>query len=128
MMNTRWILHTLLVFQTLHAFPITTNPKVYDRKYHQSRVLYAPHVKNRKSNTFCALSTQGNNNDNEKHTLAFAGSLELLAIAVSIFFVATVTLGGDKLFAAPQPVPRVIIDADAVLREDFERVSNSVEF
>ena len=53
------------------------------------------------------------------------GSVEALAVAVSLFFVITVALvGKDNLFAvAPasvqQPIQR--IDADALLREDFER-------
>ena len=59
-------------------------------------------------------------------------SLEILALSVSAFFVATLLfVGGDKLFAAAPTAPsspRVVIDADAVLREDFEKSSTTVLF
>lgn len=60
-------------------------------------------------------------------------SLELMAVAVSIFFIATVAIEGDNLFATPSTIQsgsssRTIIDPDAVLRQDFERVPTSVEF
>mmetsp|Transcript_5635 Transcript_5635/g.8679 ORF Transcript_5635/g.8679 Transcript_5635/m.8679 type:complete len:145 (+) Transcript_5635:90-524(+) len=61
------------------------------------------------------------------------GSVEALAVAVSLFFVVTVSLVGKDLFAvAPstsssQPIQR--IDAEALLREDFERYrEDSVTF
>lgn len=77
-------------------------------------------------------SSNGNDDDEEPRRVVFNGSLELLAFAVSLFFIATVTtIGADNLFATPQTLPessRVTIDADAVLRDDFERSSSSVQF
>ncbi len=58
-------------------------------------------------------------------------TLELLAVAVSLFFVATVALTGDKLIVTPpesSSVERVVIDAEALLQAEFDRVSSSVEF
>lgn len=63
--------------------------------------------------------------------LAPRGSLELLAFVASLFFVVTVVVEGDRLFAAaPSPTTksRVVIDPDAVLKEDFDRSMSSVEF
>ena len=63
--------------------------------------------------------------------LAPRGSLELLALAVSLFFVATVAVEGDRLFAsapASTSQTRVTIDPDSVLKEDFERSMSSVQF
>ena len=58
-------------------------------------------------------------------------SLEILALSVTVFFFATIVfVGGDKLFATPSPTTssRVVIDADAILREDFEKSSTTVLF
>jgi hypothetical protein len=77
---------------------------------------------------FSSSSPNGNNNEPPP---VFSGSLELLALAVSLFFIATVALAGDNLFATPptsSESSRVIIDADAVLRDDFERLPSSVQF
>mmetsp|Transcript_33684 Transcript_33684/g.41283 ORF Transcript_33684/g.41283 Transcript_33684/m.41283 type:complete len:142 (-) Transcript_33684:298-723(-) len=53
------------------------------------------------------------------------GSIEALALGVSLFFAATVAIVGSDLFAtAPSPPagqPVQVIDADALLRDDFER-------
>ena len=132
MLKIRCLIHALLVCQTSYAFPITSRPKRRNNiciSHFKSCTLHAPYAKNRKSSTFCALSTEDNNNDNNSNNApSFVGSLELLALVVSMFFIATVSLGGDKIFAAPQPVTSLVIDADAVLREDFERVLNSADF
>jgi hypothetical protein len=57
------------------------------------------------------------------------GSLEVLAIVTSLFFVVTVALTGDILFAAPpESTPRVILDADELLQSDFRRIETSVPF
>ena len=60
-------------------------------------------------------------------------SLELMAVAVSLFYITTVAIEGDNLFATPSTMQsgsssRTIIDPDAVLRQDFERLPTSVEF
>jgi hypothetical protein len=76
-------------------------------------------------------SPSPNGGDNNDPPPGFSGSLELLALAVSIFFIATVALSGDNLFATPptsSESSRVNIDADAVLRDDFERSPSSVQF
>lgn len=73
---------------------------------------------------------------NEKTTpssFLIENSLELMAVAVSLFFIATVAIEGDNLFATPSTMQsgsssRTIIDPDAVLRQDFERLPTSVEF
>ena len=68
----------------------------------------------------------------EDSRVEIGNSLEILAISVALFFVAIVAfVGGDKLFATPPSTngtPQVVIDADAVLREDFEKSSSSVIF
>ena len=62
------------------------------------------------------------------------GSLEGLALAISLFFVLTVAATGGSLFASHANVStgssassqRVILDPDALLREDFARDGSSV--
>ena len=61
------------------------------------------------------------------------GSLEGLALAISLFFVLTVAATGGSLFASNANVStgssasqRVILDPDALLREDFARDGSSV--
>lgn len=58
------------------------------------------------------------------------GSLEILALVVSAFFVATVSLSNGALFASPPTTPRnrVVLDADEILKQDFNRDSSSVTF
>lgn len=54
--------------------------------------------------------------------------VEIVAVLVSLFFVAVVALLGDQLFATPPVSPTTIIDADALLRDEFRQVPSSVEF
>jgi hypothetical protein len=60
------------------------------------------------------------------------GSLEILALIVSAFFVATVSLSNGALFATPPPTAttrtRIVLDADEILRQDFARDTSSVNF
>jgi hypothetical protein len=59
------------------------------------------------------------------------GSLEVLAILVSVFFVGTVALYGDALFATPtmdSTNTGKILDADEILQSDFNRLDTSVPF
>lgn len=58
------------------------------------------------------------------------GSLEVLAIVMSVFFVATVFFAGDVLFATPTETAssRILLDADEVLQSDFRRIETSVDF
>ena len=52
-----------------------------------------------------------------------------LALGVSVAFVVVVLVLGDSLFAsAPSGSAGVMIDADAILQQDFERMDTSVEF
>ena len=83
---------------------------------------------------FSSSSSPEEDNDDEESRVDIGNSLEILALSVALFFVASVAfVGGDKLFATP-PLstsfgsPRVIIDPDAVLREDFEKSSTAVLF
>jgi hypothetical protein len=66
----------------------------------------------------------------EEESFPLIGSLEVLALAVSLFFAASVMLTGDALLPAAPPTskPLVVIDADALLREDFQREGSSVEY
>ena len=75
------------------------------------------------------IDDNDNDNSGADTTNNNSSYLEVLALSVALFFVATVAVvGGDQLFATPSTtMPRVVIDADAVLREDFER-SSSVLF
>jgi len=76
-------------------------------------------------------SSQNDENADKLPDLAPRGSLELLALAVSLFFIGTVAVEGDHLFSsAPLSTtqPRVAVDPDAVLKEDFERSMSSVQF
>ena len=72
--------------------------------------------------------------DAPKKELRFGpfGSLDVLVIAVSLFFVATVALvGKDALLATPttETLQQIkVVDADEVLRSDFLRNENSVPF
>ena len=87
-----------------------------------------------------ASSSAENNNNQIQLNLGGIGSLELLAIATSLFFVLLVSVFGDSLFAAPTYTPedqmttvngrkqRAIINADEVLKTDFTRIDTSVEF
>lgn len=54
--------------------------------------------------------------------------VEIVAVLVSLFFVAVVVLLGDQLFATPPVSPTAIVDADALLRDEFRQVPSSVEF
>lgn len=61
-------------------------------------------------------------------------SLQLLTVAVSIFFVALVGLAGDQLLPAPsstsvqsQKMPQRL-NADEILQADFNRYDSSVSF
>lgn len=55
-------------------------------------------------------------------------SLEALALAVSLFFVAVTTvLGGDLFATSHAPMPPSV-DADALLEQDFLRDETSVKF
>ena len=59
------------------------------------------------------------------------GSLDILVIAVSLFFVATVALvGKDVLLATPTTTEtlQIKVDADQILQSDFLRNENSVPF
>jgi len=58
------------------------------------------------------------------------GSLEILALVVSAFFVATVAFSDGAIFAPPATTtaPRVVLDADEILKQDFARDSSSVRF
>jgi hypothetical protein len=59
------------------------------------------------------------------------GSLEILAIVVSAFFVATVILSDGALFASPSKTSstsRVVLDANEILQQDFSRDASSVIF
>lgn len=60
------------------------------------------------------------------------GSIEVLALIVSAFFVATASLSNGALFATPPPTAttrtRIVLDADEILRHDFARDSSSVNF
>lgn len=83
------------------------------------------------NDTTLNFSNKNDNGDELMNNPTF--SLELLAVVVSLFFVATVALvGGDKLFVTAPPgsplTERVVIDADALLSEEFDRVSSSVKF
>ena len=71
------------------------------------------------------LWSSPNDNNNEKDPF-LSYSLEWLALTVSLFFVATVFLvGGDKLLVTPPPSSeRTVIDADELLRNEFDRVSS----
>ena len=58
-------------------------------------------------------------------------SINLLAVAVSLFFVLTWVASGGRLLTpgttlstTPSSSTRVLIDADELLRQDFERVAN----
>ena len=80
-----------------------------------------------------ADSIPSRNEQTTPYSFLIDNSLELMAVAVSIFFIATVAIEGDNLFATPSTIQsgsssRTIIDPDAVLRQDFERVPTSVEF
>lgn len=87
-----------------------------------------------KENLGCStvfLSSQNDENDDKLPDLAPRGSLELLTLAVSLFFIGTVAVEGDRLFAsAPSSSTqsRIVVDPDAVLKEDFERSNSSVQF
>mmetsp|Transcript_7920 Transcript_7920/g.11471 ORF Transcript_7920/g.11471 Transcript_7920/m.11471 type:complete len:133 (+) Transcript_7920:100-498(+) len=80
----------------------------------------------RKKITYTAIQSYKNSKSNDSRS----GSppVEVMAVLVSIFFVIVVTLLGDQLFATPSTTSAVIIDADAMLRNDFRQVSSSVEF
>ena len=57
------------------------------------------------------------------------GTFDILALGVSAFFVATVTLSNGAIFATPpSTTPRVVLDADDILKQDFARDSSSVRF
>ena len=80
-----------------------------------------------------ADSIPSRNEQTTSSSFLIDNSLELMAVAVSIFFIATVAIEGDNLFATPSTMQsgsssRTIIDPDAVLRQDFERLPTSVEF
>ena len=56
------------------------------------------------------------------------GSLELIAIVVSLVFLVTVYGAGDALFAKPSPTTTKIVDADEILQEDFWKSDSPVSF
>mgnify|MGYP005854115119 CR=1 FL=1 len=57
------------------------------------------------------------------------GSLEVLALLVSLFFVGAVATTGDLLFAKPSTISTIEkVDAEQVLQSDFERMDSSVSF
>jgi hypothetical protein len=67
----------------------------------------------------------------------FDRSLEIVAALVSMLFILTVFLWGDRFVvsvpssvssSSQQQQNRIIIDADALLKEEFERLPSSVEF
>lgn len=75
------------------------------------------------------------NNINPSEEKRFRYSLELLAIAVSLFFVVTVYIVGDRLFVIAPPITseatapqRKLIDADALLQDEFNNIPSSVPF
>ena len=72
------------------------------------------------------------NDDTPPKELRFGplGSLDLLVIAVSLFFVATVAIvGKDALLATPTTETlQIKVDADQILQSDFLRNENSVPF
>jgi len=82
------------------------------------------------STTSNKSATSEHENAPRELRLGSMGSLEVLAIAVSLFFVATVLVSGDALFApttmTTTSVPK--INADEVLQTDFLRNENSVSF
>jgi hypothetical protein len=126
------------------AFLVAEHPSISSTATTKSTVK----VRNAKESSsslvhFSSWYPQDNNNDNDTNdeneeddtdrSPAVSGGnyLEALAVAVALFFVGTVAaVGGDALFATPlSPTsPGVIIDADATLRDDFERSSSSVLF
>mmetsp|Transcript_8724 Transcript_8724/g.26110 ORF Transcript_8724/g.26110 Transcript_8724/m.26110 type:complete len:205 (-) Transcript_8724:630-1244(-) len=60
-----------------------------------------------------------------------SGSLDFLALAVGLFFLVTAVLSGGSLFAtSPSSTASSsrVVDADALLREDFDRAGMSVYF
>ena len=69
----------------------------------------------------------------EKARPSIIGSLEGLALAISLFFVVTVAATGGSLFASNANIStgsgvsqRVILDPDTLLKEDFARDGSSV--
>ncbi len=151
----RWIFATFSVaialsgtydiFMDVNAFYVPMSPngppktsvssierKICETVHHSSRFTFSA---SSFSILFSSPSSPDDDNKGSKDEdsrLDIGNSLEILAISVALFFVAAVAfVGGDKLFATPPPTtgtPRVVIDADAVLREDFEKSSSSVIF
>ncbi|CAB9526860.1 expressed unknown protein [Seminavis robusta] len=76
------------------------------------------------------LQPDDNNNSIPQKELRIGpfGSLEILAVAVSLFFVASVAVYGDALFAKPASNMPVVVDANEVLQSDFVRIESSVPF
>jgi hypothetical protein len=79
------------------------------------------------------------NETDKKESIFLDYSLEILSVIVSIFFVVTVFVWGDRFVVSiptdgseqtqlQQRQQRIIIDADALLKEEFEKLPSSVEF
>ncbi|KAG7345044.1 hypothetical protein IV203_032575 [Nitzschia inconspicua] len=75
--------------------------------------------------------------ENPAYSVGTSYSLEILTVVVSLLFVAMVTIFGDKfvvtgnnsvLNTSSSFQPTKIIDADALLREEFQNLPSSVEF
>jgi hypothetical protein len=87
-----------------------------------------------RSNFQICLKSQEHNNSaiddsqQSKKELPLLGSLEVLAIVVSLFFTATVFLTGDVLLATPSTTPQTKINADEMLQSDFSKIETSVHF
>lgn len=122
-------------YRNYHCMPIiTTSTANFMREFQLLASKYDDEVSS-------SSSPENNNQINQQLNFGGIGSLELLAIATSLFFVLLVAVAGDSLFASPTinaeeqvtttingRQQRKIINADEVLRNDFTRIDTSVEF
>lgn len=122
---------TSRAFQVLNYSRNPTRQTIENDFLSSYRWIHATTQNDRLDSLILHSSPQQDDDDSTK-VFDIGNSLEILALSVSAFFVATLLfVGGDKLFAASPTTsssPRVVIDADAVLREDFEKSSTTVLF
>jgi hypothetical protein len=125
----------VLVHGLVHTLHLTMFP-VASLSNETRTALHVHNMKNgnpgSKSGANAHSSSNNVNHSASRKELQFGpfGSLQVLALVVSLFFSATVFFAGDLLFATPSKdaskVP--ILDADEVLQKDFARIDSSVPF